>query len=148
MAIKTYRPTSPAIRFRTTLDNKDLSSGRPLKRLTESKKRISGRNNKGHLTIRHRGGAHKRLYRVIDFLREKRDIPAKVTSLEYDPNRSARIALLNYADGEKRYILAPDGLNAGATVIAGDGADILVGNSLTLRFIPPGTTIHNVEVKQ
>jgi large subunit ribosomal protein L2 len=148
MAIKTYRPTSPAIRFRTTLDNKELSTERPLKRLTQYKKRISGRNNKGHLTIRHRGGGHKKLYRIIDFRRDKRDIPAKVVSLEYDPNRSARIALLAYLDGEKRYILAPDGLAVGATVVAGDGADILVGNSLPLKNIPLGTMVHNIELKR
>jgi large subunit ribosomal protein L2 len=148
MAIKTYRPTSPAIRFRTTLDNKDLSTERPLKSLTRYKKRISGRNNKGHLTIRHRGGGHRKLYRAIDFRREKREIPATVVSLEYDPNRSARIALLSYADGEKRYILAPNGLVAGATVIAGDGADILVGNALPLKNIPLGTMIHNIEFKK
>jgi len=148
MAIKTYRPTSPAIRFRTTLDTKELSTERPLKRLTQYKKRISGRNNKGHLTIRHRGGGHKKLYRIIDFRRDKREIPAKVVSLEYDPNRSARIALLAYLDGEKRYILAPDGLAVGATVVAGDGADILVGNSLPLKNIPLGTMVHNIELKR
>lgn len=147
-SIKTYNPTSPAIRFRTTLDNKDLSKDRPLKRLTESKQRISGRNNKGRLTVRHRGGGHKKLYRIIDFRRDKRDIPAKVVSLEYDPNRSARIALLAYADGEKRYILAPDGLAVGATVVAGEVSDILVGNSLPLKNIPLGTMIHNIELKK
>jgi large subunit ribosomal protein L2 len=147
-SIKTYNPTSPGIRFRTTLDNKDLSTERPLKRLTESKKRISGRNNKGRLTIRHRGGGHKRLYRIIDFRRDKREIPAKVVSLEYDPNRSARIALLSYADGEKRYILAPDGLGVGTSVVAGDVADILVGNALPLKNIPLGTMIHNIELKK
>jgi large subunit ribosomal protein L2 len=146
-SIKTYRPTSPAIRFRTSLDNKDLSTERPLKSLTESKKRISGRNNKGRLTIRHRGGGHKRLYRIIDFRRDKREIPAKVVSLEYDPNRSARIALLSYVDGEKRYILAPNGLTVGMTVIAGDGADILVGNAIPLKNVPLGTMIHNIEMK-
>lgn len=148
MAIKTYRPTSPAIRFRTTLENSELAETRPLKQLTRPKQRISGRNNKGHLTIRHRGGGHKKLYRVIDFRRDKRDIPAKVASLEYDPNRSARIALLAYADGERRYILAPDGLKAGATVVAGEGADILVGNSLPLKNIPLGTMVHNIELKK
>jgi len=146
--IKTYKPTTPAIRFRTTLDTKDLSTDRPLKSLTEPKKRISGRNNKGHITIWHRGGGHKRLYRIIDFKRDKRDIPARVVSLEYDPNRSARIALLAYADGEKRYILAPDGLTVGATVIAGESADILVGNALPLRNIPLGTMIHNIELRK
>jgi large subunit ribosomal protein L2 len=147
-SIKTYNPTSPAMRFRTTLDNKELSTDRPLKRLTESKKRISGRNNKGRLTIRHRGGGHKRLYRIIDFRRDKRDIPAKVISLEYDPNRSARIALLAYADGEKRYILAPDGLAVGASLIAGEVSDILLGNALPLKNIPLGTMIHNIELKK
>jgi large subunit ribosomal protein L2 len=148
MAIKSYRPTSPAIRFRTTLINDDLSRERPLKRLTEPRQRISGRDNKGHLQVRHRGGGHKKLYRVIDFRRDKRDIPAKVAALEYDPNRSARIALLAYVDGEKRYILAPNGLTVGATVLAGEGADILVGNALPLKNIPLGTMVHNIELKK
>ena len=147
-SIKTYNPTSPAIRFRTTLDKKELSTDRPLKRLTRSKTRISGRNNKGRLTVRHRGGGHKRLYRIIDFIRDKREIPAVVVSLEYDPNRSANIALLAYADGEKRYILAPEGLAAGSSVLAGEAADILVGNSLPLKNIPLGTMIHNIELKK
>jgi len=146
--IKTYNPTSPAVRFKTSLDTKELSKERPLKRLTEPKTRISGRNNKGRLTIRHRGGGHKRLYRIIDFKRDKREIPAKVHAIEYDPNRSARIALLYYADGEKRYILAPDGLAAGMSVVAGEVADILVGNALPLKNIPLGTTIHNIEMKK
>jgi large subunit ribosomal protein L2 len=146
-SIKTYNPTSPAIRFKTTLDNSELSTDRPLKRLTESKQRISGRNNKGRLTVRHRGGGHKRLYRIIDFRRDKREISAKVVSLEYDPNRSARIALLAYADGEKRYILAPDGLAVGSSVVAGAVADILIGNALPLKNIPLGTMIHNIEMK-
>ena len=148
MAIKTYRPTTPALRFRTTLVNDELSKERPLKRLTRPKQRISGRNNKGRLTVRHRGGGHKKLLRLIDFRRDKRNIPAQVTALEYDPNRSARIALLSYADGEKRYILAPNGLAVGSTVIAGEGADILVGNALPLKNIPLGTMIHNVELKK
>jgi large subunit ribosomal protein L2 len=147
-SIKTYNPTTPAMRFRTTLDNKELSKDRPLKRLTESKQRISGRNNKGRLTVRHRGGGHKKLYRIIDFRRDKRGIPAKVVALEYDPNRSARIALLSYADGEKRYVLAPDGLAVGASIIAGDDADILVGNALPLKNVPLGTMIHNIELKK
>jgi large subunit ribosomal protein L2 len=146
--IKTYNPTSPAIRFKTTLNTKELSKERPLKRLTEPKRRISGRNNKGRITIRHRGGGHKKLYRIIDFRRDKREIPAKVLAIEYDPNRSARIALLCYADGEKRYILAPDGLKMGMSVVAGEAADILVGNALPLRNIPLGTTIHNIEMKK
>ena len=148
MAIKTYRPTSAAIRFRTTIQDETLSESRPVKGLTEPKRRISGRNNKGRLTVRHRGGGHKRLFRVIDFRRDKRDIPAKVAAIEYDPNRSARIALLSYADGEKRYILAPNGLAIGASVVAGEGADILVGNALPLRNIPLGTMVHNIELKQ
>jgi large subunit ribosomal protein L2 len=147
-SIKTYNPTSPAIRFRTTLDNKELSTDRPLKGLTLSKQRISGRNNKGRLTVRHRGGGHKKLYRIIDFRRDKREIPARVVSLEYDPNRSARRALLAYTDGEKRYILASDGLAKGATIIAGETADILVGNALPLKNIPLGTMIHNIEFKK
>jgi large subunit ribosomal protein L2 len=148
MAIKTYRPTSPAIRFRTTLKKDELSKDRPLKKLSAYKQRISGRNNKGHLTIRHRGGGHRKLYRIVDFRRDKRDIPAKVVSLEYDPNRSARIALLCYADGEKRYILAPNGLAVGANVVASDGADILIGNALPLKSIPLGTMVHNIEIKK
>jgi large subunit ribosomal protein L2 len=136
------------MRFRTTLDNKELSKERPLKGLTESKQRISGRNNKGRLTVRHRGGGHKKLYRIIDFRRDKRGIAAKVVALEYDPNRSARIALLAYADGEKRYILAPDGLAVGTSIIAGDDADILVGNALPLKNVPLGTMIHNIELKK
>jgi len=148
MAIKTYRPTSPAIRFRTTLENSELSKERPLKKLSAYKQRISGRNNKGRLTIRHRGGGHRKLYRIVDFGRDKHEIPAKVVALEYDPNRSARIALLSYADGEKRYILAPNGLAVGATVIASDSADILIGNALPLKNIPLGTMIHNIEIKK
>jgi large subunit ribosomal protein L2 len=147
-SIKTYNPTTPSNRFRTTLDTKELSTDRPLKRLTRAKLRISGRNNKGHLTIRHRGGGHKRLYRIIDFRRDKREIIATVASLEYDPNRSAHIALLAYADGEKRYILAPEGLAVGSTVVASDGADILIGNALPLKNIPLGTMIHNIELKK
>lgn len=146
-SIKTYNPTSPAMRFKTSLKNEELSKERPLKKLTESKKRISGRNNKGRLTIRHRGGGHKKLYRIIDFRRDKKEIPAKVVSIEYDPNRTARIALLAYADGEKRYILAPNGLDVGSSVVAGDKADILVGNALPLKNIPLGTMIHNIELR-
>jgi large subunit ribosomal protein L2 len=147
-SIKIYNPTTPSNRFRTTLDTKELSTDRPLKRLTRAKLRISGRNNKGHLTIRHRGGGHKRLYRIVDFRRDKREITATVASLEYDPNRSAHIALLAYADGEKRYILAPDGLAVGSTVVASDSADILLGNALPLKNIPLGTMIHNIELKK
>ena len=147
-SIKTYNPTSPAMRFRTTLNNEELTKDRPLKKLTLSKTKISGRNNKGRLTIRHRGGGHKKLYRIIDFRRDKKEIPATVVSLEYDPNRTARIALLAYADGEKRYILAPNGLAVGSSIITGENADILVGNSLPLKNIPLGTMIHNIELRK
>jgi len=128
--------------------SEDLTQIRPLKSLTRSRKRLSGRNNMGHLTVRHRGGAHKRKYRAIDFRREKENIPAKVFSIEYDPNRSARIARLHYADGEKRYIIAPHGLAVGATVVSSADADILVGNCLPLINIPVGTVVHNVELRQ
>ncbi|MBM3789130.1 MAG: 50S ribosomal protein L2 [Acidobacteria bacterium] len=148
MPIKKYRPTSPGIRYRTTLVQEELSKDRPLKRLTRGRRRISGRDNKGHLQIWHRGGGHKRLFRIIDFRRDKRDIPARVESIEYDPNRSARIALLTYADGEKRYMLAPNGLAVGQTVVAGVGADILVGNALPLQNIPLGTMVHNIELRK
>ncbi len=136
------------MRFRTTLNNEELTKDRPLKKLTLSKTKISGRNNKGRLTIRHRGGGHKKLYRIIDFRRDKKEIPATVVSLEYDPNRTARIALLAYADGEKRYILAPNGLAVGSSIITGENADILVGNSLPLKNIPLGTMIHNIELRK
>jgi len=147
MAIKTYRPTTPTRRFTTTTVNDDLTTNRPYKPLTESKQRISGRRNAGDLTIWRRGGGHKRKLRIIDFKRDKTGIPATVASIEYDPNRSARIALLNYADGEKRYIVVPVGLKVGSKVVSGPDADILVGNALPLRNIPPGTTVHNIELK-
>ena len=147
MAIKTYRPTSPAQRFKTTLVNEELTTDRPYKPLTKIKQRTGGRRNAGDITIWHRGGGHKRKLRVIDFKRDKSGVPATVASIEYDPNRSARIALLNYADGEKRYIVAPVGLQVGAKVISGPEADILVGNALPLRNIPAGTTVHNIELK-
>ena len=148
MAIKTFNPTSPGLRFQTVQTNEDLSSIPPLKRLTKSRKRLSARNNHGHLTVRHRGGAHKRKYRQIDFRRDKENIEARVFSIEYDPNRSARIARLHYVDGEKRYILAPEGLKVGARVISGAEADILAGNCLPLINIPVGTLVHNVEFKR
>jgi large subunit ribosomal protein L2 len=148
MALKQYSPTSPGRRFMTTLTFEDVTKKRPEKGLTEPLRRTGGRNSKGRITIWFRGGGHKRRYRAIDFRRDKRDIPAKVAAVEYDPNRSARVALLHYLDGEKRYILCPDGLRVGQTVLAGEGADILPGNCLPLRLIPPGTFIHNVELKQ
>ncbi len=133
MPLKKYKPTSPGRRFMTSPDFSEITKDRPEKALTRPKRRSGGRNNKGHITIWFRGGGHKRRYRVIDFRRDKKDIPAKVAAVEYDPNRSARIALLHYVDGEKRYILCPDGLAIGSTVIASDTADILPGNCLPLE---------------
>src|ERR687883_1103508 len=147
MAIKKYKPTSPGRRFATYLQHEAVTKGNePEKSLTEGLKKSGGRNAHGRVTARHRGGGAKRKYRKIDFKRMKDGIPAKVASIEYDPNRSAHIALLHYADGEKRYILAPARLRVGATVVSGDRADIQVGNSLPLRAIPTGTTVHNVEL--
>jgi large subunit ribosomal protein L2 len=147
MAIKTYRPTTPSLRFKTTTVNNDLTTDRPHKSLTEIKKKTGGRRNQGDLTMRHVGGGHKRKLRLIDFKREKFGVPGKVVSVEYDPNRSARIALIAYADGEKRYILHPIGLTVGTTIESGPNADILVGNALPLRNIPAGTTVHNIELR-
>ena len=147
MAIKTYRPITPTLRFKTTLVNDDLTTNRPHKALVETKKRTGGRRNSGDITLWHRGGGHKRKIRIIDFKRDKVGIAATVATIEYDPNRSARIALLNYADGEKRYIIAPTGLTVGAKLVSGPDADILVGNALPLRNIPSGTIVHNIELK-
>jgi large subunit ribosomal protein L2 len=147
MPIKTYRPTSPGVRFMTRLDYAELSKKGPEKGLTKGLTKSGGRNNEGHETSRFRGGGHKRRYRAIDFRRDKRDIPAKVAAIEYDPNRSARIALLHYVDGEKRYILAPVGLEVGATVVAAEKAEIVPGNSLPLKSIPLGALVHNIELK-
>lgn len=147
MAIKSKSPTNPASRFQTTADFDEITRSKPHKPLTQGKKRVSGRNNQGEQTIWFRGGGHKRRYRVIDFKRDKHGVPAKVASIEYDPNRSARIALLHYADGEKRYILWPKGLEVGGTVTAGEDAEVDVGNALPLRRIPLGTQIHNVELR-
>ena len=148
MPVKKFKPTSAGRRFQTTLDFSELSSARPEKSLTVGLRSTGGRNNQGRQTSRFMGGGHKRLYRIIDFRRDKTDIPAQVAAIEYDPNRTARIALLHYADGEKRYILAPNGLQVGARVVAGPSADILPGNALPLRGIPLGTTIHNLELKR
>ena len=147
MAIKTYRPITPTLRFKTTLVNDELTTNRPHKPLTETKKKTGGRRNSGDQTMWHIGGGHKRKLRAIDFKRDKVGIPATVTSIEYDPNRSARIALLSYADGEKRYILHPNGLTVGTKVLSGPDADILVGNALPLRNVPAGTTVHNIELR-
>ena len=148
MAIKTYRPTSKGMRFRTGLTFDDLTQKRPEKGLRAPLKHSGGRNNTGRVTADHRGGGHKRLYRLIDFKRDKHDVPARVEAIEYDPNRSARIALVCYADGERRYILAPDHLQVGGSVISGDNnVDIQPGNCLPLKFIPVGTVVHNIELK-
>jgi large subunit ribosomal protein L2 len=147
MGIKTYRPYTETRRFQTGLTFEELTTNRPYKPLVEPKQRISGRNNRGEITIWRRGGGHKRQYRVIDFKRDKTGIPARVATIEYDPNRSAFIALLHYADGEKRYILHPSGLKIGANVVSGPEADIVVGNALPLRNIPAGTMIHNLELR-
>lgn len=147
MAIKKFKPTSPGRRHYEVASFKDLTKKAPEKALTESKKVSAGRNNQGRITIRFRGGGHRRRYRIIDFRRSKVGVPAKVDSIQYDPNRSARIALLHYADGEKAYILAPDGLRAGDSVLSSRTADIQPGNSLPLRYIPTGTLIHAIELK-
>jgi large subunit ribosomal protein L2 len=147
MAIKTYRPYTETRRFQTGLTFEELTTSVPYKPLLEPKKRISGRNNQGWITIWHRGGGHKRQYRIIDFRRDKIGIPARVATIEYDPNRSAFISLLHYADGEKRYILYPKGLKVGDKVMAGPEADIVTGNAMTLRNMPVGTMIHNVEMR-
>jgi len=148
MAIRTYRPTSAGIRFRTGLTFDEVTKWKPEKGLSAPLKHSGGRNNTGRITADHRGGGHKRLYRLIDFKRDKKNVPAKVEAIEYDPNRSARIALLCYADGERRYILAPDRLRVGSSVIAGDdNIDIQPGNSLPLKFIPVGTVVHNIELR-
>lgn len=147
MGIKKYKPTSPGIRFVTVSTFEEITTDEPEKSLLEPLKKRAGRNNQGRITVRHRGGGHKRMYRIIDFKRNKDGIPAKVATIEYDPNRSARIALLHYADGEKRYILAPLGLKVGDIVESGPQADIKPGNALPLRNIPVGTLVHNIELK-
>ena len=147
MAVKRYRPTSAGQRFITTIDTKDLTKKKPEKSLVEVKKKHSGRNNNGHITVRHKGGGTRRQYRIVDFKRQKDKIPGKIAAIEYDPNRSARIALVNYRDGEKRYILAPVGLEIGQIVESGDGADIKNGNCLPIKNIPLGTVIHNIELR-
>jgi large subunit ribosomal protein L2 len=147
MPIKSFRPTTPTRRFATVVSREDITKETPEKSLTEGLQKSGGRDNRGKVVIRFRGGGHKRTYRIIDFKRDKVGVPAKVAAIEYDPNRSARIALLHYVDGEKRYILAPVGLEVGRTVLAGPGADILVGNALPLENIPAGTNVHNIEMK-
>ena len=146
MAIKRYKPTSPGRRFATYADRSELTDKEPEKSLVEGLTKSGGRNTNGRITSRHRGGGAKRKYRIIDFKRTKDGVPAKVAAIEYDPNRTAHIALLHYADGEKRYILAPNRLRVGMEVMSGDMADITVGNALPLRRIPTGTIVHNVEL--
>ncbi|MDQ0256009.1 large subunit ribosomal protein L2 [Evansella vedderi] len=147
MPIKKYKPTSNGRRGMTTLDFSEITTDKPEKSLLEPSKRKGGRNNQGKLTVRHQGGGHKRQYRVIDFKRDKDGIPGRVATIEYDPNRSANIALINYVDGEKRYILAPKGIQVGMEIMSGKDADIKVGNALQLKDIPVGTVIHNIELR-
>ena len=147
MAIKRFKPTSPARRFMTVSTFSEITTTKPEKSLLESKNRTGGRNANGRITVRHIGGGNRNKYRIIDFKRNKDDVVATVASIEYDPNRSANIALLNYADGEKRYILAAVGLNKGDKVMSGENADIKVGNALPLEKIPVGTMLHNIEMQ-
>lgn len=146
MAIRIYKPNTPGTRNRGVSSFNEITKTRPEKRLTVSNQRAKGRNNQGRITIRHRGGGHKKLYRIIDFKRNKVDIPGIVASIEYDPNRNARIALINYVDGEKRYILAPQNLVVGNPVYAGENAEISIGNTLSLDNIPLGLDVHNIEL--
>jgi large subunit ribosomal protein L2 len=147
MPVKTYRPVTPTRRFQSVVTRQDITKDTPEKSLVVGKRKTGGRNSQGRITSRFIGGGHKQTLRIVDFKRDKTGIPAKVAAIEYDPNRSARLALLNYADGEKRYILAPVGLEVGRTVVSGAEADILAGNALPLKNIPPGTFVHNVELK-
>ena len=147
MAIRNYKPTTPGRRKMSTLVNDEITTNVPEKSLTVTIKKNGGRNNQGKITVRHHGGGEKRKYRIIDFKRNKLNVPGSVASIEYDPNRTANIALINYADGEKRYIIAPKGLTVGMTVEAGENADIKVGNALPIMNIPVGTMIHNIELR-
>jgi large subunit ribosomal protein L2 len=147
MGIKKYRPTTPGRRFMTSPDFSEVTKSTPERSLTESLKSHAGRNNTGRITMRHRGGGSRKIYRIIDFKRDKIGVPGKIASIEYDPNRSARIALVHYKDGEKRYILAPVGLSVGDEIVAGPEVDIKPGNALKLKHIPDGTVIHNIEIE-
>ena len=147
MAIRNYKPTTPGRRKMSALVNEVLTTSTPEKSLLVTIKKNSGRNNQGKITVRHQGGGVKRKYRIIDFKRNKLNVPGTVASIEYDPNRTANIALINYADGEKRYIIAPKGLEVGATIESGENADIKVGNALPIMSIPVGTMIHNIELR-
>jgi large subunit ribosomal protein L2 len=147
MAIKKLKPVTPGTRFRSNSQFDEITKERPEKSLTVALRKTGGRNNLGRMTARHIGGGHKKRYRIIDFKRDKHKVPAKVFSIEYDPNRTSRIALLHYTDGEKRYIIAPDGLKVGDTVTSGSGSEIAVGNAMPLSEVPLGSFVHNVEVK-
>ena len=147
MAIRNYKPTTPGRRKMSALVNEEITTSTPEKSLTVTLKKNSGRNNQGRITVRHQGGGVKRKYRIIDFKRNKVNVPGTVATIEYDPNRTANIALINYADGEKRYIIAPKGLEVGATIESGENADIKVGNALPIMSIPVGTMIHNIELR-
>jgi len=147
MAIKNYKPTTPGRRKMSVLVNEEITKSTPEKSLTTTIRKKSGRNNQGKITVRHQGGGEKRKYRIIDFKRNKKNVPGKVASIEYDPNRTANIALINYADGEKKYIIAPKGLVVGTTIESGDNVDIKVGNALPIINIPVGTMIHNIELR-
>src|SRR5690242_2569911 len=146
MPVKTYKPTSPGRRGMSVSTFEEITKTTPEKSLIEPLKKHSGRNNQGRITVRHRGGGHKRMYRIIDFKRDKVGVTAKVVAIEYDPNRSARIALLQYFDGQKRYILAPQGIQVGDVLMSGPEAELRVGNALPLRNIPLGTQVHNIEL--
>ena len=148
MAIKKYKPITPSLRHMTVLKSDEITKHEPEKSLLATLKKNAGRNSRGKITVRHRGGGEKRKYRIIDFKRDKDQIPAKVAGIEYDPNRSANIALLHYVDGEKRYILAPNGLKVGDVIFSGEGSDIKVGNCLKLKDMPVGTLVHNIELKE
>ena len=148
MAIKKYKPITPSLRHMTGLKSDEITKHEPEKSLLATLKKNAGRNSQGSITVRHRGGGAKRKYRIIDFKRDKDQIPAKVAGIEYDPNRSANIALLHYVDGEKRYILAPNGLKVGDVIFSGEGSDIKVGNCLKLKDMPVGTLVHNIELKE
>ena len=148
MAVKKYKPTTPTLRFRTGYTFEEITTDSPEKSLLKPVRKTGGRNNQGRITCRHRGGGHRRHYRIIDYKRDKFGIPAKVASIEYDPNRTARIALLHYIDGEKRYIIAPDGLKVGAKLMSGPDAEIALGNAIPLEKIPLGSTVHNIELKK
>jgi large subunit ribosomal protein L2 len=147
MGIKKFKAVTPSLRYRTVADFSEVTRSEPEKSLLAPHSKTGGRNNRGRITSRHRGGGHKRRYRIIDFKRTKHGVPAKVATVEYDPNRSARIALLHYVDGEKRYIIAPKGLEVGATVVSGPGAPFNVGNAMPLSAVPLGTLVHNIEMQ-